>query len=84
MRRSAYPGWASWASVRSPSGRPSESTAQPLRAGAAAQELVVDRLDPGLADLVAGREPRVVGRLELVGRDLADVAEHLRAERWYG
>ncbi len=43
----------------------------------AAQVGVVRALDTGLADLVAGRIPVLPQLLQLVGRDLADVAEHV-------
>ena len=83
VSRTAVPGRASRRSSSGLCGRPSESTriwAAPERA---AQVLVERRLDPGLADLVAaavvGLLPQLL--LQLGGRDLADVAEDLRAER---
>src|SRR4029077_11431352 len=45
-----------------------------------AQVLVVVRLDAGLADRVAAAVTLVVQRLELLRRDLAPVAEHVRGE----
>jgi hypothetical protein len=50
-------------------------------AGSAAQEAVVDRLDSGLADDVARGVALLRARLELLLRDLADIAEDLRGDR---
>ncbi len=49
--------------------------------GAAAQVLVERRFDSGLADLVPGAIPVVPLRLQLLRRDLAYVAEHVRGHR---
>src|SRR5918996_1213501 len=54
---------------------------QVLDAVAAPQPLVVGELDPGLADEVAGLVAPEALLLELVGRDLAHVAEHVGGGR---
>ena len=67
---------ASW-----PVGLPSASTWTRSVPGLAAQEAVVLVLDPGLADLVARVKARVARLLELLGGDLADVAEQVGGDR---
>src|ERR687897_2111582 len=44
-------------------------------------QLSLGQLDPGLADDVAGRVPAEPPVLQLLGRDLADVAEHVGGGR---
>ncbi len=51
---------------------------QALQPVVAAQHLVVGLLDPCLADVVAGERAPIGGRLQLVGGDRPEVAEHLR------
>src|SRR4029077_960436 len=61
--------------------RPAEGIDTQLRKPRSpAQVLVVVRLDAGLADRVAAAVTLVVQRLELLRRDLAHVAEHVRGE----
>ena len=57
--------------------------AELVHPGRPAQPAVVGRLDPGLADLLAAADVAVLRLLELLqllGRDLADVAEQLRRQ----
>ena len=69
------------AAAEGPHHLPGRVDLEVLDAVAAAQPLVVGQLDPGLADDVAGRVAAEAPLLELVGRDLADVAEHVGGGR---
>ena len=80
VRRMLSPASGSWLNSRSLVIRPSASTKTRPSPRTPAQVGVVDGLDPGLADAVAGRVALVGLRLELLGVDLADVAEDLGGE----
>jgi hypothetical protein len=69
------------AAAQGPHHLPGRIDLEVLDAVAAAEPLVIGQLDPGLADDVAGRVPAEPPVLQLLGRDLADVAEHVGGGR---
>ena len=72
------------AGLEAPEWLPERIDAQLIHPRGAAQPAVVGRLDAGLADLLAAADVavlRLLDLLQLLGRDLADVAEQLRPER---
>ena len=81
VSRTLLPGCAG-RRVRERAQRPAERVDAELSGARLAAEIRVEcSLDAGLADLLAAAVAVLLEPLELLGRDLADVAEHLRSER---